>query len=208
MKPTKKFILENALVLFNEKGFVNVRLQHIADSASVSVGHLAYHFKNKAELIFTLYNEVNDRQKELLAECRVLPLFDDIDYLLRSMFELQQQYRFFYVDTLEIVRAFPEIAEKHKLLLQTQRQQTEFMLEFNSSRGSFKQPTYKGQFVDLGHIFCMSMDNWLAYQHINGNQEPSVTEYRNDMWSILSILFTDMALPEFRQLGHDGIKHS
>ena len=47
MKPTRQYILDKALTLFNEKGFVNVRLQHIADSAFVSVEHLAYHFKNK-----------------------------------------------------------------------------------------------------------------------------------------------------------------
>ncbi len=38
MKPTKQYILDKALILFDEKGFVNVRLQHIADSAFVSDG--------------------------------------------------------------------------------------------------------------------------------------------------------------------------
>jgi AcrR family transcriptional regulator len=200
MKPTKQYILDKALILFNEKGFVNVRLQHIADSAFVSVGHLAYHFKNKEDIITSLYKRLKKKQEILLTEFRVLPLFEDIDLLLRSVYQLQQQYRFFYLDTLEVLRAFPDIAEKHRQLLCFQRQQIQFMIEFNTSRGSFIQPQYEKQFAELAHIFCMTMDNWLSYQYINGNNAPDENAYCNDLWSIVRVLFTDMGLPEFRQL--------
>lgn len=205
MKPTKQYISDKALALFNEKGFVNVRLQHIADSAFVSVGHLAYHFKNKDEIIFSLYKRLKKKQELLLTEFRVLPLFEDINFLLRNVFELQQQYRFFYVDTLEVLRAFPGIAEKHQQLLRFQRQQILFMMEFNASRGSFIQPVYEKQFAEIAHIFCMMMDNWLSYQYINGNSTPIETDYSNDMWSILKVLFTEMGIPEFRQLSNKEI---
>ena len=200
MKPTKQHILDKALILFNEKGFVNVRLQHIADSAFVSVGHLAYHFKNKEDLIVSLYKRLKKKQELLLTEFRVLPLFEDIDFLLRNMYQLQQQYRFFYLDTLEVLRAFPDIAEKHQQLLRYQRQQILFMMEFNAARGSFIQATYENQFAGLAHIFCMAMDNWMSYQYINGNNQPDETTYCNDLWSIVRGLFTDMGIPEFRQL--------
>jgi AcrR family transcriptional regulator len=200
MKPTKQYILDKALILFNEKGFVNVRLQHIADSAFVSVGHLAYHFKNKEDIITSLYKRLKKKQEILLTEFRVLPLFEDIDFLLRNMFQLQKQYLFFYLDTLEVLRAFPDIAGKHRLLLRFQRQQIQFMIEFNTSRGSFNKPQYENQFAELAHIFCMTMDNWLSYQYINGNNGPDENAYCNDLWSIVRVLFTDMGLPEFRQL--------
>jgi len=205
VKPTKQYLLDKALILFNEKGFVNVRLQHIADSAFVSVGHLAYHFKNKEAIILSLYKRLKKKQELLLTEFRVLPLFEDIDFLLRNMYLLQQQYRFFYLDTLEVVRAFPEIAEKHRQLLRFQRQQIQFMIEFNASRGSFIQPLYEEQFAQLAHIFCMTMDNWMSYQYLSGNNEPDETSYCNDLWSILRVLFTDMGMPEFRQLRNKGI---
>ncbi len=206
MKPTKQYILDKALILFNEKGFVNVRLQHIADSAFVSVGHLAYHFKNKEDIVTSLYKRLKKKQEILLTEFRVLPLFEDIDFLLRSMFQLQQQYRFFYLDTLEVLRAFSDIAEKHRQLLRFQRQQIQFMIEFNASRGSFIQPQYENQFAELAHIFCMTMDNWLSYQYINGNNAPGENVYCNDLWSIVRVLFTDMGLPEFRQLRNKMIE--
>ncbi|MHA4808488.1 TetR/AcrR family transcriptional regulator [Flavitalea flava] len=205
MKPTKQYILDKALTLFNEKGFVNVRLQHIADSAFVSVGHLAYHFKNKEDIILSLYKRLKKKQELLLAEFRVLPLFEDIDFLLRNMFDLQQQYRFFYADTLEVLRTFPEIADKHRLLLSFQRQQILFMLEFNASRGSFIQPQYEGQFGNISHIFCLTMDNWLSYAFINGNDQAEPAAYCNDLWSILRVFFTDMGIPEFNQLTNKSL---
>jgi AcrR family transcriptional regulator len=203
VKPTKQYLSDKALILFNEKGFVNVRLQHIADSAFVSVGHLAYHFKNKEDIVLSLYKRLKKKQELLLTEFRVLPLFEDIDFLLRNMYQLQQQYRFFYLDTLEVVRAFPEIAEKHRQLLRFQRQQIRFMMEFNASRGSFIQPQYKEQFAQLAHIFCMAMDSWLSYQYINGNGVPGETVYCNDLWAVFRALFTDMGMQEFRQLNGD-----
>jgi len=199
-KPTKQYILDKALILFNEKGFVNCRLQHIADTAFVSVGHLAYHFANKETLLLALYKRCKKKQELLLAEFRVLPLFEDIDYLLRNMFRLQQQYLFFYLDTLEVVRAFPEIAKEHQQLLRYQRQQIQFMIEFNASRGSFIQPLYPHQFAELAHIFCLTMDNWLGYQVVNGSLRPDEGDYCRDLWTILRGLFTDMGMPEYRQL--------
>ena len=205
MKPTKQYIADKTLQLFNEKGFVNVRLQHIADNAFVSVGHLAYHFRNKSDIILSLYKKLKKKQELLLTEFRVLPLFEDIDFLLRHIYKLQWQYRFFYLDTLEVLRAFPDIAEKHREFLSFQRQQMQFMVEFNASRGSFIQPCYENHFAELSHIFCMAMDNWMSYQFINGNHEPSEAAYCNDLWSVLKSLFTDMGEPEFRQLKNRGI---
>jgi AcrR family transcriptional regulator len=200
MKPTKQYIQEKALTLFNEKGFVNVRLQHIADSAFVSVGHLAYHFNNKDAIILSLYNRLKKKQELLLTQCRVLPLFEDIDFLLRNIFQLQKQYLFFYLDTLEIVRALPEVAEKHRELLGFQQQQIKFMMEFNAARGSFIQAVYEDQFTELTDIFCMTMDSWMNFQFINGNNNPDEDAYCNHLWSILKVLFTDMGIPEYRQL--------
>ncbi|MEP7321238.1 MAG: TetR family transcriptional regulator [Saprospiraceae bacterium] len=201
MKPIKKTILESALVLFNEQGFVNVRLQHIADKASISVGNLAYHFKNKEEIILFFYKKIKVNQELLLSECKVLPLFEDIDFLIKKIFTLQQHYSFFYFDTLEFMRAFPLIAEKHSLFLQFQRKQIQFMIEFNASRGSFVQQQYEHQFSQLTEVFCITMDNWMSHQYLNGVEILSSADYCNTLWAILRPLFTDMGLVEFRQMG-------
>jgi len=46
LNKTKKKIIVAALKLFNQNGLVNVRLQHIADEAFISIGNMAYHYHN------------------------------------------------------------------------------------------------------------------------------------------------------------------
>ena len=117
---TKQHILASALKLFNRDGFVNVRLQHIADEAIVSVGNLAYHFPNKEAIFNGIYQQILQEQKELLTEFRVVPLFDYLEKLIQLTYLLQQKYIFFYMDTLEILRAFPEQSKTHQNQIQWQ----------------------------------------------------------------------------------------
>lgn len=200
MKPIKNLILERALNLFNKNGFVNVRLQHIADSSEMSIGNLAYHFKNKEEIVLSLYNRLRIEQESILATCRVLPLFGDIDYLLSKLFELQTNYSFFYLDTLEVVRAYEEIAEKHSKLLLLRQHQILYMVDFNSSRGAFITPQFENQFYKVAHSFCLTLDNWMSYQIIEGNDPRNASKYHEDLWAILRGLFTLMGIVEYGQL--------
>lgn len=202
---TKQFILDKALTLFNENGVVNVRLQHIADSASLSVGNLAYHFKNKDAIILALYKRLKKKQELFLIECRILPLFEDIDFMMRNIFQIQKQYLFFYLDTLEVVRALPELLEKRRQLLAFQHQLIKFTMEFNTSRGSFIMPLYENHFTELTAHFCMTMDSWMSFQFKNGNTLPDEDAYCKELWLILKGLFTDMGIPEYRQLQHKRI---
>ncbi len=79
MKPTNKYIADHALNLFNKHGFVNVRLQQIADAAFVSVGLLAYHCKNKEALVNYLFEKHLEASQTLLQVYRAMPLFQDTD---------------------------------------------------------------------------------------------------------------------------------
>lgn len=116
MKDTKDKILAAALKLFNRDGIVNVRLQHIADEAFISIGNLAYHFSNKEAIVQELYHTLTREQEELLKEYRVVPLFEYLHRLVHRTYLLQIKYLFFYIDTLEITRAYPLIGQ-----LQVQR---------------------------------------------------------------------------------------
>ena len=55
MKDTKKRILKGALAVFNEKGYANTRLQDIAEHLGMSVGNLAYHYRNQLEMLEAIF---------------------------------------------------------------------------------------------------------------------------------------------------------
>jgi AcrR family transcriptional regulator len=200
MKPTKQYIAEKALELFNTKGFVNVRLQHIADAAFVSVGHLAYHFKNKDAIAEGLYDELRTQQAQLLNEFRVVPLFEDLNRYLSAVFYLQDQYIFFYLDTLEIVRAYPEIGEKHQQHIAWQLAQLQLMLDFNIARGSLA-PLPPERVKAMAWQIRWLMDSWRYDRRIETDRPDDVDDFLNDVWGLLLPLLTDMGAREYQQLG-------
>lgn len=200
MKHTKPYILTRALKLFNKKGFVNVRLQHIADECSISVGHLAYHFHNKDSIIESLYDQLKEQQQTLLYEFRTAHLFEDINRELREIFQLQKRYIFFYLDTLEVLRAYPVIKEKHQQHINWQIRQIEWMFEFNMFRGTFQSSVQEEVYKKLAWLFWITMDNWMYARQISGADHLNENDFLQDLWSLMIPYFTEEGLQEFKLL--------
>ncbi|HMO38725.1 MAG TPA: TetR/AcrR family transcriptional regulator [Saprospiraceae bacterium] len=197
---TKRKILDAALHLFNRDGLMNVRLQHIADEAFVSIGNMTYHFRNKELIVNTIWQELLKKQETLLAEFRVVPLFEDIERQIRSTFQLQQLYAFFYVDTLEIVRAFPDIRHSHRQHQHWQMKQVEMMVFFNIARGVFRAEPEAGYYRRLARQYWMTSDLWLKHRQILGEEVNDFEAYRQAMWCLLQGIFTERGWLEFQQL--------
>jgi len=171
MNSTKEKIISAALKLFNRDGLVNVRLQHIADEAFVSVGNLAYHYANKEAILTKIYEVLTKRQNELLAEYRIVPLFENIDRLLIDTFLLQQDFEFFYLDTLEILRAYPSVGETHRQRIQAQVIQLKTILDFNVSRGALIAEPFENSYPILASQIWMSMDFSLNQQAVRSQKK-------------------------------------
>ena len=200
MSSNKEKILISALKLFNQNGMVNVRLQHIADEAIVSVGNLAYHYSNKEAILEALYGDLTKKQKQLLAEYRIVPLFDNIDRLIHHSFQLQQEYIFFYLDTLEIVRANPSVSAAHQQHIKSQVDQLKVILDFNVSRGALIKEPMEGVLNQLALQIWMTMDFWLTQQSVRTGQAPDRQDYRKAIWNLLIPHFTEMGKREYEQM--------
>lgn len=200
MKNTKAYTLDRALKLFNKNGFVNVRLQHIADYAGISVGHLAYHFTNKATIVETLYDRLKEEQETSLYEFRMAHLFEEINRQLRHVFQCQKQYLFFYLDTLEVLRGYPSIKEKHQQHITWQVRQIEWMINFNVDRNTFQPPVREGQYSQLAWLFWMTMDNWIYARQIKGLDHLNEDNFIADLWSLLMPYLTQEAKEELKML--------
>jgi len=200
MPKNKDKILFAALKLFNQDGLVNVRLQHIADEAVVSVGNLAYHFKNKEALLDAIYQALTQQQQALLAEYRIVPLFDNIDRLIQRTFQLQQGYIFFYQDTLELMRAYPTLRQVHRQHIQSQIGQLKVMLDFNVARGALRSEPREGVYETLAAQIWMTMDLWLTQHRIRSAEPPIPEAYRRAVWNLFLPYFTAMGRQEYEQM--------
>ena len=196
-KDTKKRIQEAAVNLFNRHGYTNVRLQQIAAEAQMSAGNMAYHYKNKLELLLAVCDHLQRKREELLNEIQLTPVFENFDYFLQETFQLQQAYSFFYQDTLELVRASPELAEQFQQHLQWQQVQFEILLNLYRASGflTWQEPAVKVESVaaQVRH----TIHGWRTRRLIDGHSSCDFGIFRNDIWAVLKPFMTETGWNEF-----------
>jgi len=101
---TRDRILELSLRLFNEFGEPSTTTSMIADEMKISPGNLYYHFRNKEDIVNSLFTEFEVEINRMLTvpETR-RPNLEDVWLYLHHMFELAWRYRFFYRDLSDLL---------------------------------------------------------------------------------------------------------
>ncbi|MFV8569814.1 TetR/AcrR family transcriptional regulator [Marinobacter sp. SBS5] len=96
---TRDKILLASLELFNERGERNTTTNHIAAHMAISPGNLYYHFRNKSDIIYEIFQEYEKLVDYYLdiPEDRPLTL-EDMTFYLESVFDGLWSYRFFHRD--------------------------------------------------------------------------------------------------------------
>ena len=96
---TRDRILQTSLQLFNEYGEPRITTNHIADELDISPGNLYYHFRNKDDIIWLLFEQFERRMGAVLqVPERRAPDMEDMWLYLHLVFENIWEYRFFYRD--------------------------------------------------------------------------------------------------------------
>ena len=200
MKETKQNILEATLRLFNKQGFVNVRLQHIADEANIRIGNLAYHYPTKKDLLQKIYERLVQSQVELLNELSIVPLFENLDRHWDNVFETQNTYAFFYQDTLEVLRFEPQIAKKYQVHIKWEKDQYQRVLEFNHSRGAIENPGSEDEIKQRSELIWLMENSWLQLSLISGKGLSGAGEFKNYMWQSITPYLSSIGRQEYDQL--------
>ena len=96
-------ILDASLKLFNEQGFHRVPALRIAETMGISAGHLAYHFKNKSELLLALFPRLERKLENVihLDVPHVAP--SSIDMTLNVLRALWN-FRFIFIELPQLVQ--------------------------------------------------------------------------------------------------------
>lgn len=95
---TKQKILISSLKLFNEKGASFVTTNYIAEKMEISPGNLYYHYRNKEEIIRSIWLEMTERMDVIwhgLMHCE--PEEGMSDFFI-NVFDLFYNYRFFWIE--------------------------------------------------------------------------------------------------------------
>lgn len=179
-------ILTAAKRLFNDHGFVNVRLQHISDDTIISVGNIAYHFKNKEAIVSQIFEELEQKQKDLLIEYRHTPIFANVDRIFSVLRDLQEEYSFFFTDIVEIKRAYPLLFEKINQFFRYQVLLFEEIIRFNISRGALLKEETEQHTHFLASLIIKHLSSWKTFSITwQENTNEHVEAMSDSIWRIL-----------------------
>ncbi|WP_019029292.1 TetR/AcrR family transcriptional regulator [Colwellia piezophila] len=112
---TRDKIIQASIELFNEQGERNVTTNHIAAHLAISPGNLYYHFRNKEDIILSIYEEyarrlLLDTLPKLPTELKPL---DSLVLYMDSVFQTTMKFRFFYSNLPVLLDKNPSLREKY-----------------------------------------------------------------------------------------------
>ena len=197
---TKQKILNTAVHLFNENGLANVRLQQIAGETGISVGNLAYHFRNKEAIVEAVVLRLRKEIRDILSCYRIFPNLMDFDFQLSKYFSFIQNYPFYFLDWLEIERTYPQISTNRKQQTAKMLHQIRKRFEFNIQRGIIKKEPRPKIYNNVA-ISIWTMITFYAPQNlIKGSEQIEEKPFKEMIWHQVYPYFSSEGINEFEQL--------
>jgi len=162
---TRERILELSLRLFNEFGEPNITTTVIAEEMRISPGNLYYHFRNKDDIvnsIFTLY-EAEISKKIAFPEGRKANIQDIWTYL-HLTFEIVWRYRFFYRDLNDLLSRNRKLEIDFKQILSHKiKVATELCLGLRAD-GQFEASDVEIDALATNMVVVVTY--WLSYEYV------------------------------------------
>ena len=164
MSSTRIKIVETSILLFNNKGLANVRLQDIAEYNNISPGNLTYHFKTKKDLMdYIIYYiirklvKIETTQRESLKHMSLYKI-------LRNNIIFLFNYRFFFRDILEIINLVPNAKSIYKDVIIINEKFTIEYINISIKNGYMKKEAFVGQYKTFAKnnwaIISSSLTTW------------------------------------------------
>ncbi|MEL6590108.1 MAG: TetR/AcrR family transcriptional regulator [Bacteroidota bacterium] len=194
MPSTKEKILEQSLLLFNQNGLKQTTLQTIADAIPISVGNLAYHYKNKNEIVAAHTVKLNARLQEALSHYRNFPGMIDFQLQLNHILETTAEYRYLFVNLGEVQRLFPETFTVIQTFAQKLVTQIESRLEYQQE----KQALYPIPLTSIQHL-AKTLSSQIVLAQSSILLFPDTQEFFVAFWELVYPHFTPQGEQEWRQ---------
>jgi AcrR family transcriptional regulator len=166
-RDTQKLILDTAIDLFNQHGTAPVSSNRIADTCSLSRGHLYYHFKKKEEIISAIYDRIVAEVKYNWGDDLQKPTLQHMLEMFDRHLALIWRYRFFYRELTALLAADGHLRERYG---RDRQDRTRVVIDFFQAlvdndvlTGPRDLKTLRN-LVKASWIIC---DNWINYLSVD-----------------------------------------
>ena len=194
MNKTRKKIILSAIEAFNQHGVMNVRNQDIASAAGVSLSNYNYHFKTKGDLVYAVCMYMVELLKERVYGTRMLVGSEGYGLeIMRAYFEFEQEFKFFYLDTFNILQLFPSLRPAFEERLNEAIQIIKNLNFLAIGRGAMRPepPEKPGLYDQLAEQIWINNHFWFAQMSIRGLDDRAVLKGMEANYAIMYPYLTE-----------------
>ena len=176
---TRERILELSLRLFNEFGEPNITTTVIADEMNISPGNLYYHFRNKDDIVNSIFVQFEGEISHMLKvpESR-RPNIEDVWLYLHLMFELVWRYRFFYRDLNDLLSRNRKLELHFKQILAHKIKVAKELCEGLRSEQSLEASDIEIDALATNMVVVATY--WLSYEYVRNPRNYSEQKSMSD----------------------------
>jgi AcrR family transcriptional regulator len=169
---TRERILELSLRLFNEFGEPNITTTVIADEMNISPGNLYYHFRNKDDIVNSIFVQFEaEIERMLTVPAGRRSNMEDVWLYLHLMFELIWKYRFFYRDLNDLLSRNRKLELHFKAILAHKIKVARQLCEDLRSEGSLEAGD--AQIGAMATNMVVVATYWLSYEYVRNPRKYS-----------------------------------
>jgi AcrR family transcriptional regulator len=198
---TAERIVDAAVRLFNADGISRVSLRQIAEAVGISHGNLAYHYANKGEILDALYTRMESEMDDV-----VYPGGDTslrhYHAVMTRISAFHDQYRFFYLDMLEVARRYPRVIRRYRRTVARRFEEHDRLMADLIGNGLLKREAVPGLYRSLFHSIWVMSTFWLQHKKILGENHPVIGSGSDitHVWEIMLPHLTPKGLREYRTI--------
>lgn len=190
---TRQRILEQARLLFNERGYNGVSMGDIADAVGISKGNLTYHFNKKEAIMEALVlesrREVPGKTPESLAE---------LDAFFLDLQQVVQDNLYFFLYHAQLARTSPEIFQKQKDRYGEMLTMLEASFKILFQKGLLREADFPDEYSRVIDAIYMTATYWAPFSAMKKSLGKGV-EYRHQAWALMHGLLTEKGRSELRK---------
>ncbi|WP_037469791.1 TetR/AcrR family transcriptional regulator [Shewanella marina] len=200
---TRDKIIAASLALFNEQGERNVTTNHIAAHLSISPGNLYYHFRNKEDIISSIFLQYEQHLKQGFVPYEKQPV--DVELLMGyfdAMFYTLWQFRFMYANLADILARDEQLKQRYLMAQQQVLSQSSHVLQQLKQDGFLAIEA--NRIEELADTVKMIVSFWISYKltqsSISTINKATLYEGLLRVLMIFKGYATDAALPAIARL--------
>jgi len=167
MSNTKNKILTSSRKLLNKKGLSAVSQRTIAEYLKISPGNLTYHFKKRSDIIEALYFELVVKMDEAIANITTSEsILEGLYDMMKVTMEQFYEYRFLFLDFIQIMRENKPIKTHYIGLLELREQQFTMLLQMLVDNGLMHKEELPNEYSFLLKRMYLEMSCLALYPYL------------------------------------------